>query len=437
MNKIYSITGPSGVGKSTISKIIKICLGYDISTIISSDDSHKWERNDENWKFFTHLNPQANNLQQEINQIANIKNNLSIKRKKYDHCLGKFTKPEKIEPTKNIIYEGLHTMHGDLSKLADVSFYIEVEDSIKKEWKILRDSKKRGYSVEQIIEVIDRRKQDEKLYIEPQKQKCDVVIKFSKSLDGDINIQFDYEKRSLANLINDIKKLYNRLQNFIKTSRKISKNIYLTQNKGGNLSFKFKDIIVATESGSSFDKINYFDGFGFYKLNGQSIFSDQKKPSMEIGCHSKLGPCCLHTHPLHLMAIICSTECDEIINQLIDDICIVDYVSPGKETQNLIKYHKNIIIKNHGMFISRQTLSECLDFSLKIDSVCKDYLLKNSVKNKFLFPDAFVLQKENEFYHSYVQNLIQIAGLTQKPLSEKELTKLENMEEEKYRKRMI
>ena len=180
--------------------------------------------------------------------------------------------------------------------------------------------------------------------------------------------------------------------------------------------------------------IEYFDGFGFYTLDGHSVFPDQRKPTMEIGCHLKLGPSCLHTHPLHLMAIICSNECDQILNELFDDIKVLEYVTPGKKTAESITYHKNIIIKNHGLFVSRDNLFDCLQQSLEIDEKCRQYLQKRQSKAKFLFPDALILEEENTLYHSYVQNLIINANLTQKELSEQMLVELENMEEEKYRK---
>ena len=75
MNKVISITGPSGVGKTTISKIIAVCLGYQDTIIVSGDDAHIWERTDENWKFTTHLNPAANNLKKEFEQLSDLKLN--------------------------------------------------------------------------------------------------------------------------------------------------------------------------------------------------------------------------------------------------------------------------------------------------------------------------------------------------------------------------
>jgi uridine kinase/ribulose-5-phosphate 4-epimerase/fuculose-1-phosphate aldolase len=434
MNKVISITGPSGVGKTTVSKIISICLGHQDSIIVSGDDSHLWERGDENWRFITHLNPKANDLKVEFDHLSSLKRGVSINRSHYNHSNGKFTPPEVVVPKKNIIYEGLHAMYGDLSSLADISFYIDVEPSLKNEWKISRDSRKRGYSIDQIVKTIENRKEDERKYIEPQKTKCDVILKFRKTQDDKITLSFDYSKRELTWLINKIKKLYGLLGEFVYVSGKISNNIDLCQDKGGNLSFKFEDTLVITESGSSFGKISYFEGFGFYDLNGKSIFRDQRRPSMEIDAHLKLGPCCLHTHPLHVLTILCSEECNSIFSDLgiIGDI--IDYYTPGKSVAESIAPGDNVFLKNHGMFISRNSMIKALEDSLELDMICRRFLDKSSTNKQYLYPDAFVLEEENRFYQSYIQSRLASSGLSPKFLSKKDIETLSEMEEEKYRR---
>ncbi len=434
MNKLVSITGPSGVGKSTVSKIISICLGHKDTLILSGDDSHLWERGDENWKFFTHLDPFANDLETELNHLRQLKEGKEISRVSYDHTTGRFTDPKRVSASKYIVYEGLHSMHGELANIADISFYIEVEKSLKNEWKISRDTRKRGYSIDQIVKTIESRKEDEKKFIEPQRERCDVVLRFKKSSDGKIKLSFDYTDPSLTSLINKIKKLYSLLGEFIYVSHSVASKINLTQNKGGNLSFKFDDVIIITESGSSFAEIDYFEGFGFYDLRGNSIFEDQKRPSMEIGCHMQLGPCCLHTHPLHVMPILCSKECDEILKNMFEDVTIMEYYAPGKETSQNLNVDRNVFLKNHGVFISRDTIEQCLVDSLMFDQKCREYLESRSRQKVFLFPDAFVLEEENKFYHSYVKEIMDCSGLTPSPLSPDDIKTLDNMEEEKYRR---
>ena len=61
---LINISGSSGVGKTTITKIIILILSELDKKVLhlSGDDLHKWERDNENWKKFTHLNPDANNI---------------------------------------------------------------------------------------------------------------------------------------------------------------------------------------------------------------------------------------------------------------------------------------------------------------------------------------------------------------------------------------
>jgi len=433
-NKIISVCGPSGVGKTTLSKIVAVCLGFEDTIIVSGDDAHKWERGNENWKFITHLNPKANNLNTDFKHLVCLKKGDKISRPFYNHKTGKFTKPHLIQPKKNIIYEGLLSMHEDLAKLADISFYIDVEDSIKNQWKILRDSRKRGYEIHEITKTIQDRKADEEKFVRPQKNICDVVVRFKKEFDEKISLSFDYKKPSLTPLINDIKNLYIKLNSFVNISKKLSTKTFITQNKGGNLSFKFKDVIVITESGASFEQVNYFEGFGFYSLDGKSIFPDQRRPSMELGCHVKLGECCLHTHPLHALAILSCSESERILDKLFHDYALMDFVIPGKKLSTKLIKHRNLFLKNHGIFISRETIEECLESTLEIDKVCQDYLYSVANRKMFLYPDAVVLQNENLLYHSYVENLLHNASLVPETLTPQNVKELLNMEEEKYRK---
>lgn len=434
MNKVISIAGPSGVGKTTLSKILAICLGHTESLIVSGDDSHRWERGNENWKFMTHLNPKANNIEQEIMHLTALKKGVEISRKIYNHDSGRFSEPVKITPKKNIIYEGLHSMYGPLQEISDLSFYLDVDNELKNEWKISRDSKKRGYTIDQIVKAIENRKADEEQFISPQKYACDVVIKFKKQIDGQIGLSFEYSDPSLVTLINDIKHLYSKLNSFIKISKELGNNDVITQNKGGNLSFKFKDAIVITESGSSFDKISYFEGFGFYTLDGKSIFEGQKRPSMEMACHAKMGGCCLHTHPLHVLAVLSCSQTKHILDEIVEDYELIQYTTPGDKLSKSLNGHKNTFLKNHGIFISRKTLEECLQSTVEFDNLCKKYLYDSVESKTYLYPDAVALEQANLLYHAYIKQLLKDASLEPEPLSRQFVEELINMEEEKYRK---
>ena len=194
-NKVISISGPSGVGKTSIANLIMCVLGKD-SLILSGDDSHRWERGDPKWRVYTHLNPAANNLESEKKSLLDLKDNKPIARKHYNHNTGKFDKEKIIAPKSHIIYEGLHTLYDiQLQNLADLKIYVDTDEELKLAWKMKRDLKERGYTKDQVISAIKKRSPDEKKYILPQRKSADVIVKFKFSESG---ILFDYELRDAS-----------------------------------------------------------------------------------------------------------------------------------------------------------------------------------------------------------------------------------------------
>ena len=55
---------------------------------------------------------------------------------------------------------------------------MDTDDNLKIPWKISRDIKNRGYSIENIIKQIKNRKDDFNKYIKPQKENADIIISF-------------------------------------------------------------------------------------------------------------------------------------------------------------------------------------------------------------------------------------------------------------------
>ena len=170
-----AITGDSGAGKTTLSNIIhKI---YDDVFVLECDRYHKWERGNDNWKLYTHLNPEANYLSKMHDDVFDLKIGKDIYQVDYDHKNGKFTDQQKIESKSNIIVCGLHSLY--LPKnICNLNIYIDINDNIRIPWKIKRDMKKRGYTKEKIYEQIINRKNDYNKYILPQRDKADIIINY-------------------------------------------------------------------------------------------------------------------------------------------------------------------------------------------------------------------------------------------------------------------
>lgn len=209
---LIGIGGDSASGKTTFAKIIQNLYGTSQTTIIRGDDMHKWERGDDNWNEKTHLNPSANHIHKEIEFIKFLKKGISIKRRSYDHSVGKFTIPSKIKSKRVVVYEGLHPFYlSEMKNSFDISFFIKPEEDLRKEWKINRDTIKRGYSKEKILKQLKDREQDSVQYIQSQAKLADVLISFKNS-------KINNERLELHLKINnniDIEKLLLELNNEI------------------------------------------------------------------------------------------------------------------------------------------------------------------------------------------------------------------------------
>jgi uridine kinase len=146
--------------------------------MLECDRYHKWERGDENWGRYTHLNPEANYITKMNEDIFNLKVGNSIYQVDYDHKNGKFTEKNIIEASENTIVCGLHSLYDNDEDLYNLKIFIDTDEELKKKWKIERDVKERGHTLENVIKQIENRKVDFKKYILPQKYKSDFIIQF-------------------------------------------------------------------------------------------------------------------------------------------------------------------------------------------------------------------------------------------------------------------
>ncbi|ATZ80614.1 putative uridine kinase [Bodo saltans virus] len=173
---IIAISGDSGTGKTTLMNNIQNLL-FDKYLCFETDRYHKWERNDNNWKIYTHLDPHSNFLEKMANDTYNLKMGSDIYTVDYDHSTGKFINDTKIQSKNGIILCGLHTLYCDkILNLIDIKIYIDTDEKLKKVWKLIRDTTKRKQSYEQIMLSIESREKDYQKYILPQKDHADIIV---------------------------------------------------------------------------------------------------------------------------------------------------------------------------------------------------------------------------------------------------------------------
>ena len=213
---------------------------------------------------------------------------------------------------------------------------------------------------------------------------------------------------------------------------------------------KFNGNLLITSSGCRLSKVGILKNCCFVKKTNGNIIGEPK-PSMEMGSHIHLNKSVIHTHPVNLLAILCSQEAKEIINKIYKDYKFefFDYTTPGKEVENYVaKRDKNsnvLFLKNHGLFVTSPSLENCFEITKEINSLATEYLrnnkkaeMKKSSCNapRHLFPDSVVLPKINEQINNEIYKIMLESGLTPCFLTEEEQAILLNLEEEKYRIKM-
>jgi uridine kinase len=205
---IIAISGDSGSGKTTLMKYLQQIYGNN-AIQFETDRYHKWERGNENYKTYTHLNPFSNHLEVMNSDVYNLKIGNDIFQVDYDHDTGKFTGKQQIVSKDNVILCGLHTLYSNkINQILDLKIFMDTDRQLIKSWKIKRDILKRGYSKEQITKQIQDRENDYYEFIDHQKKNADIIVRFYRVKDSlcklvkcQLIIQNDYFFKKISSIL--------------------------------------------------------------------------------------------------------------------------------------------------------------------------------------------------------------------------------------------
>ena len=118
---ILGVVGDSAAGKTTISAGLAQILGPERVVVICTDDYHRYSREERAKNGISALDPRAN---------------------------------------------------------YDVKIYLDPAEDLRRTWKIQRDTAKRGYTVEEVLKSLEKRKFDSVNFIQPQRTFADMVVSF-------------------------------------------------------------------------------------------------------------------------------------------------------------------------------------------------------------------------------------------------------------------
>ena len=182
---ILGIVGDSAAGKTTLTRGIAKVLGEESVTIICTDDYHRYDRQQRAEMGISALNPDCNYLDIIQQHLSLLRTGQPVLKPIYNHTTGAFDPPEYIKPSKFVIVEGLlgYSTRG-MRDAYDVRVYLAPPEALRASWKVKRDTRKRGYTPEQVLEQLQKRTHDSEAFIRPQRQWADLVVTFYPPEEG-------------------------------------------------------------------------------------------------------------------------------------------------------------------------------------------------------------------------------------------------------------
>ena len=176
---VLGIVGDSAAGKTTMVNGLTNILGPDRCTHVCTDDYHKYDRVERAERNISALHHDCNYLDVMQLHMERLHYGQPILKPVYDHSDGTLVRPEYVQPGEFVIVEGLLGYStGVLRQFYDVKVYLAPEEAVRTQWKIKRDTSKRGYTQEQVLEALTRREPDSEAFIRPQQKDADIVVNF-------------------------------------------------------------------------------------------------------------------------------------------------------------------------------------------------------------------------------------------------------------------
>ena len=182
------ITGGTGSGKTTILELLKKEFSENDIGFISQDsyynDNGKLSFDEKNKINFDH--PDAIDFELIINHLNLLKNKKNINQPIYSFIHhNRIEKTKLVKPKKIMIIEGILILNNiKLRDMIDYKVFVNATENLRFKRRLDRDINERGRIKEEVIELFNTRlNKMHKLYVEPMKEFCDIIIDNNNKVD--------------------------------------------------------------------------------------------------------------------------------------------------------------------------------------------------------------------------------------------------------------
>lgn len=181
----------------------------------------------------------------------------------------------------------------------------------------------------------------------------------------------------------------------------------LVSGTAGNVSARAGDLVWITPSGMAYATLQPADLVAV-GLDGR-IAAGARRPSVEfpmhLACYAAHGGVrvVIHTHPVHVMALAMlgwplPPVLDSLAGRFGGEVPVLDY-APSASAElaaivgRAVPAHPAMILRQHGLVVTGETLSQALDTTLLVEKSAEAYLIARSVGEVAPLPAAVVAER--------------------------------------------
>ena len=175
---LISISGPSGVGKSTLASAVQAQLREELTAaIVCLDGYHRYDRATRLRLGLVPEDPAANDLAAFASDLRRYESGSSVAFRTWDHAAGAVAGTVEVAPAQVLIVDGLHAgLACDAAFTAAVEVFLDAAPADVAEWRIDRDARERGYPSTAGLAENGHRKAAADKYIRPLRGRAHIVI---------------------------------------------------------------------------------------------------------------------------------------------------------------------------------------------------------------------------------------------------------------------